>query len=673
LLRDLSVILSSNVGNKNIEVLFDVDPQMPRNLVGDDMRLQQVLINLGGNAIKFTSVGEVVLRLRVVERTADDVLVEFAMKDSGIGIAPESQAHIFSGFSQAEASTTRRFGGTGLGLAISSRLVGLLGGEMQLQSAPGEGSTFSFQLRLRLAPEHDVTLPLAPAQTTAQRTLIVDDNDVARELLVSMARTLGWQVDAADSGAQAVALLEQRLHQGDAYDVVFVDWQMPGMDGWQTNERLRAVVAATPGQPMPMVFMVTAHGRDMLTQKAAQEQATLNGFLVKPVTASMLLDAVMDGKSAALTAQSGHNPAVAIKIDKPKRLQGMRILVVEDNKINQAVAHGLLSQEGAIVTLADNGRLGVDAVMTMQPAYDVVLMDLQMPVMDGFEATRAIRHTLGVTRLPIIAMTANAMASDRDACLAAGMNDHVGKPFELDHLVATLQHHTGFATPAVMTSDRPASAPAGANTEPPDHAPGDLDQDGALARVGGNSEVYSAVLLAFATDMVQVPDQLHTHLTEGDVVQAGRALHTLKGLAATVGARHLAQVAAQLEKAVKAGAEAHTHSMLVGTLRSAIDALADTLVPVLNAYQEGQQPASAPQVPPAALVASQQAQLNRELQTLVRLLNSSDMVAMDVFTALDKAFGAQLDGALDPLRSAMNGLDFAAAAAHCQALLNEKS
>jgi len=293
-LRDLAVILAPQASNQAITVRLDVDPTVPRNLIGDDMRLLQVLINLGGNAVKFTVQGDVVLRVRRVEQGASDVLLEFAMCDSGIGIAPENQQHIFNGFSQAEASTTRRFGGTGLGLAISSRLVGLLGGELTLHSVEGQGSTFSFQVRLPLA---------TPPQATA--------------------------------------------------------------------------------------LAISAGTADPATQ--------------------------------------------------PKRLQGLRILVVEDNKINQMVARGLLTREGADVTVADNGQLGVAAVAAAaQPPFDAVLMDIQMPVMDGYAATRAIRHELGLTRLPIIAMTANAMASDRLVCMQAGMDDHVGKPFELDHLVATI-------------------------------------------------------------------------------------------------------------------------------------------------------------------------------------------------------------------------------------------
>ena len=293
LLHDLNIVLSSNLSEKQIALRFDVAADVPRVLLGDDMRLQQVLINLGSNAIKFTSQGEVVLAVEAAEKTERDVLLKFSMHDTGIGIAADKLKHIFSGFSQAESNTTRRFGGTGLGLSISSRLVNLMGGELQVDSVLGSGSTFKFQIRFPLAE-------MAP--------------------------------------------------------------------------------------------------------KAAQENPS-----------------------------SGSS-----KAEKIQRLAGLRILVVEDNKINQLVAQGLLSREGAVVTLADNGALGVDAVARTQPGFDIVLMDVQMPVMDGYAATRAIRGELGLKTLPVIAMTANVMATDREACLAAGMNDHLGKPFDLDDLVACL-------------------------------------------------------------------------------------------------------------------------------------------------------------------------------------------------------------------------------------------
>ena len=441
LMRDLSVILSANMGAKDIEVLFDVDPALPKCLLGDDMRLQQVLINLGGNAIKFTGAGAVVLRLRVVERDALSVLVEFAMKDSGIGIAPENQAHIFSGFSQAEASTTRSYGGTGLGLAISSRMVGLLGGTLAVDSVLGEGSTFHFQIRFPLAEMEVAKDPGATSALGPLHVLIVDDNDVARQVLSHLVEPMGWTLKTAASAELAIAAVQARATAAQPpFDFIFMDFQMPGMDGWEASQRIRKMAG---GGEVPIVIMVTAHGRELLSQRSAQEHAMINGFLIKPVTASMLLDAVMDGKSAAVAVAQGRNPAAPQTPIKPKRLQGLRLLVVEDNKINQMVAKGLLEQEGAEVTLADNGQLGVAAVVDAAVLFDAVLMDVQMPVMDGYAATRVIRQELGLTTLPVIAMTANAMASDRAACLEAGMNDHVGKPFDLDHLVVMLLRYAG--------------------------------------------------------------------------------------------------------------------------------------------------------------------------------------------------------------------------------------
>lgn len=450
MMRDLSVIFSNNVGQKDIEVLFDIDSALPELVVGDDMRLQQVLINLGGNAIKFTSTGEVIVRLRVVEQTPQEALIEFAVKDSGIGIAPENQQHIFTGFSQAEANTTRRFGGTGLGLAISNRLTALLGGTLQLHSVLGEGSTFYFQIRMPIADVRDLTdnakaevaaVEVASGASGEMRVLVVDDNPVARDVMVHMAQSLGWQVDSADSGQEAIRMVQRSAAAGKQFQAVFVDWKMPDMDGWQASREIRTVnPLPKPGTAAAqlLIVMVTAHGREMLAERGAQDQALLDGFLVKPVTASMLRDAVQEAQLANATATTGSNPVAPKPAAKPKRLLGMRILVVEDNKINQMVAKGVLSAEGADITLADDGELGVAAATNTQPPFDAVLMDVQMPVMDGYTATRTLRAQPGFDNLPIIAMTANAMASDRAACLAAGMNDHVGKPFELDHLVATL-------------------------------------------------------------------------------------------------------------------------------------------------------------------------------------------------------------------------------------------
>jgi len=669
LLRDLSVILSANVGSKDIEVLYDIDPALPRALLGDDMRLQQVLINLGGNAIKFTSVGQVVLRLRAVELTEHDVLLEVAVRDSGIGIAPEHQTHIFSGFSQAEASTTRRFGGTGLGLAICQRLVGLMGGELRLDSVLGEGSTFHFQLRLPLAevPADEPALPRP--ELGALQALIVDDNTSARELLASMVVSLGWQADVAASGAEAIALAEARAAAGGSYQVVFVDWQMPGLDGWETSQRLRQMPGVADSS---LVVMVTAHGREMLAQRSVQEQTLLNGFLVKPVTASMLFDAVADARIALAHPELLNRPVAA----RQQRLEGMRLLVVEDNLNNQQVAQELLEDEGASVTLADNGELGVAAVAAATPPFDAVLMDLQMPVMDGYTAATTIRQELGLATLPIIAMTANAMASDREACLAAGMNEHVGKPFDLDKLVSLLLRCTGrINVPNLPNLSKAAGAAAAADLPQEllaQAARSGIDLAGALERMGGNKGVYQRLLGSFAKDLAAMPGQLNALLQRGQRVDASRLMHTLKGLAATLGLKPLAEVANDAEKALLGTETPGQHAALADALHAAAPAALQAIAQLSGALQQASQ---ATETAAEAEAEGSPQGLRDALRELMGLLRSADMRAVDVFEQLQKTHTAQiktaLQTALQPLDDAMAALDFEGALAHCQVLTEE--
>jgi PAS domain S-box-containing protein len=651
LLRDLSVIFSANVGAKPVEVLFDIDPMVPKALVGDAMRLQQVLINLGGNAIKFTSRGEVVLKVEVVQREGYDVLLRFAVRDSGIGIAPENQAHIFDGFSQAEASTTRRFGGTGLGLSICKRLVALMGGELRLDSALGQGSTFHFTLRL---PSVDLTEAelLAQNQSAAAplMALVIDDNPTARDVVAAMVESLGWHVDLAGSGAEAVAMCEAKLKLGAfPYQAIFVDWQMPGMDGWQTSQRLREL---SVGEPAPIVVMVTAHGREMLAQRSAQEQSMLDAFLVKPVTASMLFDAVVDSKAAYA------NPKRRRRTDIDtvgQRLAGLRLLVVEDNLINQQVARELLAAEGAQVEIADNGQLGVQAVADAKPAFDAVLMDIQMPVMDGFDATRAIRNTLGMASLPIIAMTANAMPADRLACLDAGMNEHVGKPFDLNALVGVLLTLTG----------RDAAPP-------PVHAAPmttfeQVDVATALSRLGGNKALYLRTLKSFLSDSSGAAQQLEDLLREARRDDAARQLHTLKGLAATIGAIPLAASVARVESLVKSDAPALPLAAGMAEMQATLSATLAILDRVIKELADALPPEPAPA---QEALTPDVRRLLQDLQELSDLLRDSDMGAMAKHEQIRADHGTY-QAQLKALDEAIGTLDFATALRHCQDLTQE--
>jgi PAS domain S-box-containing protein len=434
MMRDLSIILSGNDLNKPVELLFDLDPRLPKVLVGDSMRLLQVLMNLTGNALKFTTRGHVITRLSLVASTPTHATIRFAVSDTGIGIAEDKLTHIFDVFAQAEAATTRQFGGSGLGLSICQRLLGLMGCKLQVESAVGLGSTFSFDLKVPIGPEPETLTPHSPVVPTT--ALVIDDSPFALEFISKTVRSLGWTVDTARSGKQAIALVASRHDSGaPPYALIVTDWRMNGLDGWQTLEGIEHV---NPTGPAPIKLMVSAFGRDKLAERTPQEQARLNAYLVKPVTADMMQEVV----SRAFQGQGNLRSGPRTKTDKVKRLQGMHLLVVEDNLMNQLVAKELLDQEGAVVDIACNGRLGLDALAGAKEAFDAVLMDMQMPVMDGCTATRAIRRDPNYRHLPIIAMTANNTASDRKTCLDAGMNDHVGKPFDINYLVGVILKHT---------------------------------------------------------------------------------------------------------------------------------------------------------------------------------------------------------------------------------------
>ena len=539
LMRDLSVILSGSAAGKPVEVLFDLDAAMPAAVMGDSMRLLQVLINLCSNAVKFTPQGVVIVKCSVLQTCEAAVTLRFAVQDNGIGIAPENQRHIFDVFSQAEASTTRRFGGTGLGLSICKRLLDLMGSKLMLESTEGQGSHFHFDLQLPVAERlpDSVTVPRLP-QAGPLSVLVVDDNAQALRLISTMTASLGWNVDGAQSGRQAIDLVQDRLASGHGpHHVVFIDWEMDGLDGWQTLERLESLY---PLGQEPVVVMVSSHGRESLNQRSERELSQLSAYLIKPVTSAMLAEAVDN----AFQGRGNLRASARAPVLRQTRLDGMRILLVEDNPLNQLVARELLRAEGALVETADHGRAGVDAVAQATVPYDVVLMDMQMPVMDGCTATRAIRRMLAGTPLPVIAMTANTMQSDRDACISAGMNDHVGKPFDITYLIEVLRRHTG------RMSEQEQRLHAGAAPAPvaPDNA---IAWKVALQDMGGDQDLYRQVLGAYLQELPLMPDQLAVCLQTADRNTAQRMVHTFKGISATVGATAMAAQALLLEHELK--------------------------------------------------------------------------------------------------------------------------
>ncbi len=664
LLRDVSVVLSAGIGGKPVELLLDIDAGLPPVLVGDAMRLRQVLINLGGNAVKFTERGEVVVTLAVVGRNDADVRLAVAVRDSGIGIAPENHARIFSGFTQAEASTTRRFGGTGLGVAICQRLVHLMGGELKLDSALGRGSRFHFEITLPVgSDERDRGGPVG------LRALIVDDNPSARELLCGMVRSLGWHAEAAADGTEALQMLQAA---SAPYDAVFVDWEMPGLDGWQVCERIRLDALAAGA---PLLVMVTAHGRESLAQRADAEQGLLDGFLVKPVTASMLRDAVVDAKARVVGATGPGDapgatvgPAGCTTKRGARRLAGLRLLLAEDNLNNQQVARELLEDEGAEVQVAANGRLACEAVSRAAPPFDAVLMDLQMPEMDGFSATSRIRLTLDRTALPIVAMTANAMASDREACLAAGMNDHVGKPFDLDQLVTVLQRVTGRKASAVHAPAGPLVLPPGV---PEAAQAAGVDLAAAVRRMGGQLDPYKRMLRNFVRFDLPPLSKAWQALAGAEARDdARRQAHTIKGLAATLGVTDLAEHAGRVERAL-----ADPDGGPVRDLLGALGAALDTVEPRLTRLQVALERSGTRRCPSSAMqgVAADPSALRAALQELARLLGDNDMQATAAMERLRDLHATSLGSRIEPLDAAIAQLDFERATAICDELLTERS
>lgn len=532
-LDNLADLLNLRAAEKGLELLFDPAPNLPQ-LIGDPLRLGQVLLNLTGNAIKFTDQGQVIVRARSLEQTEAAVQIRFEIIDTGIGMSAEQQAKLFEAFSQADTSTTRRYGGTGLGLVISQRIVEMMDGEIAVESDAGKGSCFSFTARFGLG-EQEAQAEHLPGSLHGAPVLVVDDNPDAVSILRTHLESFGFEVTAASSGSEAVAAV--KAHGDKHFAAVFMDYQMPGMDGIEAARQIRAVSAPEPA----LIIMVTAHGRSELEQLA--ESAGLNGFLVKPVNPSILLDAIVSASGVA--PMLPRQQASAQNAPPSAELADRKVLLVEDNEINQEVARELLQREGIIVSLAENGAEAVSAVTEYN--YDLVLMDMQMPVMDGIEASQQIRALDSPhATVPIIAMTANAMEEDRQRCLAAGMNDHLGKPVNVTELQDMLKRWLPAPQEAAATESI-------ANGEEPE-SESEYDFAGAFAMMGNLPELWAKLARRYL-ETETAETAIPAFLEAGDLEAASRAAHTLKGVAGTLGLLRLKQLADQLETDLENGVQ----------------------------------------------------------------------------------------------------------------------
>jgi two-component system sensor histidine kinase/response regulator len=631
-LDNVASLIAAKAQEKKIELLFDRPPDVPVVLHGDPLRLGQVLVNLGNNAVKFTDEGEIVIAAHVQAQDNGRVTLQFSVRDSGIGMTVDQQARLFQAFSQADTSTTRKYGGTGLGLSICKSLTEMMGGRIWVESTPQVGSTFFFTAEFGLGKAR---APLEPHPAIrGRRVLIIDDNDTSRQILKSMLDGMGCLVALSSSGADGLQQLAAAM-PGSPFAFVLLDWKMPGMDGFQVLQSLREQPARYGA---PLVVMVTAYGREEVMKRA--QSSGLDGFLIKPATQSTLFDALMAAAGAATERRTTGRiaPAQAAALDG---IRGARVLVAEDNEINRQVAREILEQAGFVVSLGHDGLEAVAAVK--QHTFDAVLMDIQMPLLDGLAAAREIRAWEAAQSpsraVPIIAMTAHAMAGDAEKSLAAGMNDHVTKPISPDRLFAALAKaivpRAGIGKDAVPAAPRPAAGQVAL----PSSLPG-IDMEDGLRRVGGNTRLYRDLLIRLAKDFGDATGQVQRLIAGGDLAAAARIAHSLKGVAGNVGARELSAAAAAVEAACAPESRADR-----GPLLRALESPLRTVVEGLEVLQDSVGR-------PAAAAAGPVSQLPQELVDQMRSAAASADIdrlgqLLEQVATHDAALAAALRGLID--------------------------
>jgi two-component system sensor histidine kinase/response regulator len=564
-LEDVTSLIGDRAGAKGLELILDVGAGVPRNLVGDPLRIGQVLINYATNAVKFTEKGMIAIHGKVTKETDDEVMMYFAVTDTGIGISEEQRSRLFKSFEQADSSTTRKYGGTGLGLAIAKQLVGMMGGEVGVESEVGKGSTFWFTARLEKGRDAFKSMLPVP-DLRGRRVLIVDDNDYAREVLADLLRSMTFVVSAVASGREAVEAVKQAADNGQPYEVVFLDWQMPEMNGIETALHIKKAVSNS----CPHLLMVTAHGRDEVMRTA--EVSGIEELLVKPVTASLLFDTLIRVLSP-VTDEQRQICKGATAEDAVKEFAGSRILLVEDNDLNQEVAVALLGTAGFVVDIAENGAVAIEMLKKHAGTnyYALVLMDMQMPVMDGLTATREIRKLPQFGELPIVAMTANAMATDRQRCIEAGMNDHLAKPINPDQLWAAM--HRWIAKSPSSSQKKLVTLPSDPDTginESVGFSIEGLDTATGLRLALGSKDLYLSLLGKFVKGQVDFPARATAALSASDWPALQRHAHTLKGTAAQIGANDIRDAAARIEEAIRGGASANDYVSLIGNILPAL-------------------------------------------------------------------------------------------------------
>ena len=565
---------------KQVTIESHIADDVPERLVGDEVRFGQVALNLLSNAVKFSERGKVTVRLAMAEAGNGAPLVELSVRDTGIGMSAQQQQSLFSSFTQADSSTTRRFGGTGLGLAICRQIVEQMDGDIRVESAPGAGSCFTCRMRMAPEADGDVREATAPDHVRSLRVLAADDNPASRQIMQDMFAGWDMAVDLVASGDEAVAAVEAADRSGRPYDLLLLDWKMPGMDGMTA---IRAVRAMALRHSAPRMVIVTAYGAEDL--RGDLHDADVAGFLTKPIAPRTLMTTIEQ-----LFADGARpRPAPALpQVEAP--LRGLKLLLVEDNEINQEIALELLADAGLLVDVAENGRVACEAMEARGGDYAAILMDVQMPEMDGFTATRIIRRNWPAGRLPIVAMTAHAHEEEKQRCREAGMDDHVAKPVDPAALVATLNRWLKPRGDAALPCT--ANGTRGEEMLLPDSLP-PFDIPAALRRVNGKTALLRRLILSFGSTYGAAPRDLRVYLSTGLLPDARRLAHSLKGVAGSLELAAVQRVAADIERAIAEGD--------MEQARSAIVDLEEAIAPAVAAARSlAGEPVDAGCCPPSA-------------------------------------------------------------------------
>jgi len=651
-LEHLSTVVSPKICEKKLEFLIDEPLDLPAVLVGDQLRLGQVLINLVNNAVKFTERGEIVVTIRLEERLSDQVKLKFDVRDSGIGMTPEQSSRLFQAFSQADTSTTRKYGGTGLGLSISKRLVEMMEGNIWVESEFGRGSTFCFTAWFGIADAETRSKKLSSGFASI-RALVVDDNAMARDILAHALSQLLPRVDCVSSGEEALEKLAGADEQ-DPYQFIMVDWQMPGLDGLEAS---RIIKQGGRLKNVPRIVMITAFDREEI--RAQAEEMGIEALIQKPVSQSVLFDTLVN-IFGSVSEQASLGKVSKVEVQSYDA-GGVRVLLVEDNEVNQQIATELLESVGASVTVANHGgeAIGLLTEGEQPPPFDIVFMDLQMPEVDGFTAAAILRARPDLRNLPIVAMTAHAMTDEIQRCLSSGMNDHVGKPIDPSVLFATLARWTRDKRGDSASPVKQASA--GQDILLPEIE--GVDIANGLQRVVGNKRLYRDLLLQFVQTQHRVDERIAAAVESGDHSLAERLAHSLKGVAGNLGIRTIVYPAAQLEGAIR------NRAANILAMTSELGTVLERQIQTIEQALKSSPPAvsgrvSAPPADPAAVKSA--------LARLRQLLQNSDADALESYFVLAELLqGTSNTAQLESLGTAINQFDFDAALVQLEGIAHE--